>query len=59
MLADNEVLLQLGLEGLHSGLEVGEAPVLGREGHCLHSLQLRSGVSKERNQIEKYKYSHL
>ena len=49
MFADNEVLLQLGLEGLHRRLEVGEASVLGGEGHRLHGLKLGPCVSEERN----------
>ena len=48
VLTDNEVLLQLSLECLHGGLEVGEAPVLGGESYSLHGLQLGSGVSEER-----------
>ena len=52
MFADDQVLLQLHLECVESGLEVRKAPVLSGERHGLHGLQLWPGVSRG----EKNKY---
>ena len=46
MFADDEVLLQLGLEGPDCSLEVGKAPVLGGQGDSLHGLKLWSRMSE-------------